>query len=25
VNTSGEKDTYQRQLTFEIVNKKWKK
>jgi hypothetical protein len=22
VNTSGEKDTYQRQLTFEIVNKK---
>jgi hypothetical protein len=25
VNTSGEKDTYQRQLMFQIVNKKWKK
>jgi hypothetical protein len=25
VNTSGEKDTYQRELMFQIVNKKWKK
>jgi hypothetical protein len=23
VNTSGEKDTYKRQLTFSIVNTKW--
>jgi hypothetical protein len=23
VNTSGEKDTYKKQLTFQIVNKKW--
>jgi hypothetical protein len=23
VNTSGEKDTYKQQLTFQIVNKKW--
>jgi hypothetical protein len=25
VNTSGEKDTYKRQLTFSIVNTKWTK
>jgi hypothetical protein len=25
VNTSGERDTYQRELMFQIVNKKWKK
>jgi hypothetical protein len=25
VNTSGEKDTYKQQLTFNIVNKKWVK
>jgi hypothetical protein len=25
VNTSGERDTYQKQLMFQIVNKKWKK
>jgi hypothetical protein len=25
VNISGEKDTYQRELMFQIVNKKWKK
>jgi hypothetical protein len=23
VNTSGEKDTYKKQLTFQIVNRKW--
>jgi hypothetical protein len=25
VNTSGERDTYQKELMFQIVNKKWKK
>jgi hypothetical protein len=25
VNTSGEKDTYKKQLTFNIVNVKWVK
>jgi hypothetical protein len=25
VNTSGEKDTYKKQLTFSIVNVKWEK
>jgi hypothetical protein len=25
VNTSGEKDTYKKQLTFNIVNKKWQR
>jgi hypothetical protein len=25
VNISGEKDIYKRQLTFEIVNRKWER
>jgi hypothetical protein len=25
VNTSGERDTYQKELMFQIVNKKWEK